>query len=92
MLENSWNINIRITFGLPLQAHRYFVCPISESPHLRFILMKRFLSFVRKLELSVKPAVMNLVNVQSLTGSNIRTDTVALNYHPVSENNKLRTD
>ena len=77
MLENSWNRNIRITFGLPLQAHIYFVCPISESPHLRFILMKRFLSFVKKLELSVKPAVRHLFNVvkcdvQSITGSNIR--------------------
>ena len=113
MLENTWNRNVRITFGLPLQAHRYFICPISESPHLRFILMKRFLSFVRKLELSVKPAIRHLFNVvkcdvQSITGSNIRkisdllkkedlsqaapSDTLALNYHPVSETNKWRID
>ena len=48
MLENTWNRNVRLMFDLPLQTHRYFVCPLSESNHLRFILMKRFLTFAEK--------------------------------------------
>ena len=40
MLEKSWNRNVRLTFDIPLQTHRYFVCPMSKSPHLRFIRMK----------------------------------------------------
>ena len=111
MLENTWNRNVRLTFDLPLQTHRYFVCPMSESPHLRFILMKRFLSFIKKLELSTKPAIRHLYgvvqkDVQSITGSNIKkilmllnkeeisqvapSDTLALQYNPVTEENEWR--
>ena len=88
MLENTWNRNVRLTFDLPLQTHRYFVCPMSESPHLRFILMKRFLSFIKKLELSKKPAVRHLFkvvenDVQSINGSNISKILISLNGEKV---------
>jgi hypothetical protein len=90
MLENSWNRNVRLTFDLPLQMHRYFVCPMSESPHLRFILTKRFLSFIKKLELSSKPAVRHLFkvvekDVQSITGSKIRKILISLKKKEISQ-------
>ena len=113
MLENSWNKNVRIYFGLPLQAHRYFLCPISGSSHIRSILMKRFLSFAKNCEVSVKRSVRHLFKVvkndaQSITGSNIRnilnllnkddfsqvvpSDTLALNYHQVENENQWRIE
>ena len=64
-------------FGLPLQTHRYFICPISESEHLKSMLIKRFLNFTVKLENSPKNSVRHLFkhvqnDVQSICGSNLR--------------------
>ena len=90
MMENTWNRNVRLMFDLPLQTHRYFVCPLSESTHLRFILMKRFLSFAKKCEVSKKRTVRHLFNVvknnvQSITGSNIRNILLLLNKDDLSQ-------
>ena len=77
MLENTWNRSIRIMFDLPLQAHRYFICAISESSHVKSMLISRFISFTQKVESSTKKSVTHLFNVvrsdaQSITGSNLR--------------------
>ena len=76
MMENTWNRSIRLMFGLPLQTHRYFICPISESEHLKSMLIKRFLNFTVKLENSPKNSVRHLFkhvqnDVQSICGSNL---------------------
>ena len=97
MLENSWNRNIRIMFQLPLETHRYFICPISGSRHLRFILLKRFISFAKKCEVSPKKTARHLFNVvqkdvQSITGSNIRNILLLLekeNFSHVVPNDTL---
>ena len=47
MLESTWNRNIKLIFGLPYETHRYFMCPLSGSKHLRFILQKRFIYFAK---------------------------------------------
>ena len=77
MLENSWNRSIIIMFDLPLQAHRYFICAISESSHVKSMLISRFISFTQKVESSSKKSVTHLFNIvrsdaQSITGSNLR--------------------
>ena len=77
MMENTWNRSIRLMFGLPLQTHRYFICSVSESDHLKSMLIKRFLNFTVKLENSPKKSVRHLYkhvhrDVQSICGSNLR--------------------
>jgi hypothetical protein len=77
MMENTWNKSIRLMFELPLQTHRYFICPISESTNVKGMLIKRFISFTGKLETSTKNAVKHLYkfvnkDAQSITGSNLR--------------------
>ena len=77
MLENTWNRSVRIMFDLPLQSHRYFICSISESNHVKSMLISRFISFTQKIESSVKKSVTHLFNIvkndaQSITGSNLR--------------------
>ena len=77
MLESTWNRNINLIYGLPYETHRYFMCPLSGSKHLRFILQKRFISFAKKCESSSKRTVKHLFRmaknyVQSIMGSNIR--------------------
>ena len=46
-LYKTWNIMIRMTFGLPREANKYLVEPISKKPHLKIQLIKRFLSFLK---------------------------------------------
>ena len=84
MLENAWNRSVRIMFDLPLQAHRYSICSISESKHVKSMLISRFLSFTQKIESSVKKSVNHLFNivksdVQSITGSNLKNIRLLLN-------------
>ena len=77
MMEAMWNRSIKLMFDLPLQTHRYFICPISESLHVKHMLIKRFISFTLKLESSKKSSMRDLFRIvkndaQTTTGSNIR--------------------
>ena len=77
LMEATWNRSIKLMFDLPLQTHHYFICPISESQHVKHMLIKRFISFTLKLESSKKCSVRHLYKVvkndaQTTTGSNIR--------------------
>ena len=76
-LENSWNVSVRRTFDLPFQTHRYLVEPVSESVHIKKILIKRFISFLNQISKSTKYLPKALLNniqydMRSTTGSNIR--------------------
>jgi hypothetical protein len=33
MLENTWNLSMRIMYDLPVETHRYFVEAVCEKPH-----------------------------------------------------------
>ena len=77
MIENTWNRSIRCMFDLPLQTHRYLIEPISDMKHLKFTLMKRFLSFLNQIQNSSKNAPKQLLeyikrDARSITGSNLR--------------------
>ena len=76
-LENSWNVSFRIMFDLPYNTHRYLVEPVSGQLHLKKILIKRFLSFIRQVNRSSKILPKQLLHfiqndTRSITGSNIR--------------------
>ena len=75
MLENTWNKSIRLMFDLPIQTHKYLLCPLSESVHIKAKLISRFISFTQKIEASKKKSVTHLYkfiknDVRSITGSN----------------------
>ena len=77
MLENTWNTSMRIMLNLPLQTHRYLIEPLSGTKHIRFHLIKRFLSFINQIEVSNKRASKQLLKTikhdcRSTTGSNLR--------------------
>ena len=64
-------------FDLPKEAHKFIIEPISDSKHLKFILMKRFLSFTNQIKNSKKEIPAKILNwikydVRSVTGSNLR--------------------
>ena len=62
---------------LPVDTQKYLIEPLSGTPHLRKILIKRFISFIKQVESSNKIAAKDLLNVirkdtMSVTGNNIR--------------------
>ena len=76
-LESLWNISVRKIFGLPYNSHHYFIEPLSNMKHLKNILMRRFLSFLKQIKRSKKIIPKQLLNViknytRSTTGNNIR--------------------
>ena len=65
-LYTSWNILIRTTFNIHYATHRYIVYNLTEIPHIRLSLLKRFSNFYKKRGNSVKPEVRHLFNIQKL--------------------------
>ena len=77
MLENSWNTSVRVMFDLPLQTHCYIIEPISQTKHLKTVLLERFLSFLEQIRKSKKNIPKQLLSfikndTRSTTGSNLR--------------------
>ena len=75
-LVRSWNVAIKLIWGLPYQAHKRFVEQLTECPHLQSLLHSRFIGFAKALSLSEKLHIKVLYNlclndVQSQTGSNL---------------------
>ena len=45
-LEKSWNVAMRKTVNLPRNTHCYLIESVSEEPHVRIVLTRRFLFFI----------------------------------------------
>ena len=41
----EYNRALRLIWNIPITSHRYLLEPLSEGPHLKFVLLKRFLNF-----------------------------------------------
>ena len=94
MLESTWNRNIKLIFGLPYETHRFFMCPVTGSKHIRSILQKRFISFAKKCEASSKQSVKHIFrvaksDVRSTMGSNIRNILLLLDKEDFREVNQF---
>ena len=76
-LESTWNRSVKIMYDLPYDTHRWLIEPISESLHIKRILIQRFLNFVKQVRESKKSITKVLLNtimysVKSTTGYNLR--------------------
>ena len=77
MVENTWNVSMRLMMDIPQETHRYLIEPLSDTKHIKTILIKRFLSFLDQIQRSSKSATKFLLNSirldsRSTTGSNLR--------------------
>ena len=61
----SWNRMIRNVFNLPYNSHRYLIEPISGIPHLKTMIVDRFLKFYNSILNCNKFITRNLANIQS---------------------------
>ena len=92
-MEKTWNVSIRQTFGLPKETHRYLIEPVSNSMHLKKLLILRFMSFLNQIEASKKVVPNNLLktirfDTRSVTGKNIRMITLLTGRDMFSNVNK----
>ena len=92
MLENSWNTSVKVMYDLPVQTHRNLIEPISETRHLKFVLLDRFLSFLSQIQKSKKLVPKQLLNfisndVGSTTGSNLRNLLLLTDKNSIEEIN-----
>ena len=63
---------------LPWPTHRYLIEPLTGTPHISKVLVKRYLSFIEKIEKSEKSSLKQLLSlsrsdVRTVTGHNLRT-------------------
>ena len=63
-LYTSWNILIRTSFNLPYATHRYILYNMTNIPHIRISLIKRFIKFYSRLESSFRPEIRFLFQLQ----------------------------
>ena len=64
-------------YDLPFGTHRFFIEHLTERPHMKKTLIKRYLTFIQSIEKSPKKSLQLLLNigrndVRSVTGSNLR--------------------
>ena len=76
-LEKTWNVSQRIMLSLPRTTHRYFIEPLSKTPHIIKSLKTRFLNFISKIYKSKKEVLRRVLSsierdCRSTTGRNIR--------------------
>ena len=77
MVENTWNVSMRLMLDIPRETHRYLIEPLSSTTRIKTILIKRFLSFLDQIRKSSKSASKflfnsSLLDPRSTTGSNLR--------------------
>ena len=77
MMENTYNVSVRLCYNLPRTTHRNLIEAVSETPHLRSVLIQRFLSFIDQVKNCPKEVAKTLLSViehdvRSVTGSNLR--------------------
>ena len=97
MIEKSYNVSIRKMFHLPRETHRFFIEPLSDAPHLKFLLMKRFLGFTEQILRSKKKIPRQLFNMiktntLSVTGSNLRNIMMLVGKNNINEINVTDLD
>ena len=90
MVENSWNVSMRLMLDLPRETHRYLIEPLSNTPHIRKILIQRFLNFLHQIRKSNKESAKSLLNsicqdTSSTTGSNLRNILLRTNKLNINE-------
>ena len=75
--EGYYNKSLKVMYDLPYATHRYFIEHLTNQPHLKKVLIQRYLKFILSVEKSPKSSLHILLNiakndVRSVTGANLR--------------------
>ena len=96
-LEGTYNRSVKIMYDLPWATHWYLIEPLTGLPHVRKILVKRFLSYINMVRRSSKYALVQLLetilgDVRCTTGSNLRTIMLMAGKNRIEELDVCDTD
>ena len=89
-LEATYNRSVKIMYDLPLATHRYFIETLTGLPHVRRILVKRYLKFINMIRNSTKTAIIQLLDLVSTdvrltTGNNLRSIMIQTGRNRIEE-------
>ena len=76
-IEKTFNVSICPMFDLPRETHRYLIEPLSDTRHIKVVLLKQYLQFRNQVFQSNKTTLISLFKIcqsdsSSTTGSNMR--------------------
>ena len=60
---STYNKSVKIMYDLPWATHRYLIEPLTGSQHVSRILLRRYMSFIEKIEKSSKSSLKQLLEV-----------------------------
>ena len=91
----SWNRMIRNVFNLPYNSHRYLIEPISGIPHLKCMIINRFIKFYNSILKCNKSITKHIAFIQALDcrsdfGRNIQNicnETKVFNFSDITREN-----
>ena len=80
--ESTYNRSVKVMLDLPFGTHRSLIQPLTGVEHVKVVLIRRFLSFMEKIEKSGKAPLLMLMSearsdVKSTTLSNQISGTLA---------------
>ena len=75
---STYNRSVKIMFDLPWATHRRLIEPLTGDKHVSRILVRRYMSFINKIEKSSKSSLKQLLevvknDVRLTTGHNLRS-------------------
>ena len=97
-IYKSWNVSVRLAFGVPCTTHRYMIEPMSGSPHPKTMLSTRYVKLIDSLCSSSKLEVSLLANlavednrtVMGRTVSRVKQDLGCQDLTPMNVKKKLK--
>ena len=83
-IEKTWNVAMRKMMKLNRCSHKYLIEPLSQTRHIKFSLMKRFINFTHNILNFSKTFLKALhscvrKDCRSITGNNLRNIMLQLN-------------
>ena len=89
-LEKTYNISVRTMLKLHRETHCYLIEPLTNEPHLKFVLFKRFLQFSDQIMKCNKGIMKTLFqkfkfDSRSITGSNFRKIMLLCDKHSIED-------
>ena len=76
-LEKTWNVSSRVLLDLPRRTHKYFIEPVTGTPHIVKSIYSRFIRFITNIADGKKNSLKRVLaaiktDVRSTTGKNLR--------------------
>ena len=89
-MEKTYNISVRTMLKLHRDTHCYLIEPLTREPHLKFVLIKRFLQFKQQAMKCNKVIMKKLFQIfkfdsRSITGSNYRKIMLLCNKNSIED-------